>query len=116
MNAATCPGCGDTHLCPGTTGTGGDHSLLGQIQAFVAATYRPDVNGIVSTQAAWEAYRAWCADTGTIPYSQRRFISAMATQPGIRRVKRSTMRFIGITWRQTPLPGRHARPEPALTR
>lgn len=110
MIAATCAGCGDTHLCPGTTGTSGDHSLLGQIAAFVAETFRPDVNAVISTQAAWEAYRAWCADTGTIPYSQRRFISAMSTQPGIRRVKRSTMRFTGIAWRHTPspTPGRHA--------
>lgn len=116
MNAATCPGCGDTHLCPGTAGHSPDHSLLGQIQAFVAATFRLDVNAVISTQAAWEAYRAWCADTGTIPYSQRRFIQAMNIQPGIRRVKRSTMRFIGITWKQAPRPGRHAAPEPALTR
>jgi len=90
--------------------------VLTQIRAFLADTFDTNPHGVVSTQAAYEAYRHWCTATGALPYSNRRFVAAMTTQPGIRRVKRSTMRFIGITWRSARNRGRHAAPEPALSR
>lgn len=114
MNASTCPDCGDNHLCPGRTRPWrpGD-TLLHQIEAFIGATFVRTATGIVSSQAAWEAYVAWCDDNEQVPYSVRRFVAAMQAQPGIRRVKRSTMRFAGITWAATHSPGRHARNERA---
>lgn len=116
VNASTCPGCGDQHLCPGRTTTGPDSTLLAaQIQAYVTATFDTSPTGIVGSQAAWEAYVHWCGDHGQVPYSNRRFVQAMTMIPGIRRIKRSTMRFAGITWKRSQVRGRHAAPEPAYT-
>lgn len=112
MNLSTCPGCGDQHLCAGRRPTTGP-TLLEQIRHFVTDTFTLDPTGVVGTAAAWAAYCDWCTRTGTAPFSQRRFVQAMAEQPGIRRVKRSTMRFVGLTW--TPAPrGRHAAPDDDL--
>lgn len=111
MNAATCPNCGDEHLCPGRNRTPTSGTLTRQIAAYIADTFEANPAGIVSSQAAYEAYRHWCVAHHHVPYSVRRFVAAMQNQPGIRRVKRSTMRFAGISWR-TDLPrGRHAAPE-----
>jgi hypothetical protein len=109
MNLSTCHGCGDTHLCAGRRPQTGP-TLLEHVHLYVRDTYTLDAGGVVGTAAAWNAYLHWCAAHGHVPFSQRRFVQAMAEQPGIRRVKRSTMRFVGITWTQVPR-GRHAAPE-----
>lgn len=118
MDAATCPSCGDEHLCPGRPRPGGTtpgDALLAQIRAYVADTFDTNAAGIVGSQAAYEAYQHWCIAHGHVPYSNRRFVAAMAAQPGIRRIKRSTMRFAGISWARSASRGRHAAPEhPAL--
>jgi len=110
MNLSTCSGCGDQHLCAGRRPTTGP-TLLEHVRLFVADSFTINPFGVVGTAAAWSAYLDWCATHGHVPFSQRRFVQAMAEQPGIRRVKRSTMRFVGITWNPVPR-GRHAAPEP----
>lgn len=117
MNVSKCPGCGDTHWCAGTRAAGlSGPTLLEQVHRFVADTFVPEPLAVVGTGVAWDAYVAWCTENGTVPFSQRRFVQAMAEQPGIRRVKRSTMRFTGITWKRSHTRGRHAAPEEQATR
>lgn len=113
MNLSTCPGCGDTHLCAGRRPATGP-TLLEQVHLYANQVFTHDPHGVVSTADAWATYLDWCADTGHPPFSQRRFVQAMAEQPGIRRVKRSTMRFTGITWKIPVTRGRHAAPEDSL--
>lgn len=110
MNLSTCPGCGDTHLCAGSRPATGP-TLLEQVHLYANQVFTRHPTGVVGTADAWTAYLHWCQDTGHVPFSQRRFVQAMAEQPGIRRVKRSTMRFTGITWAQPATRGRHAAPE-----
>ena len=111
MNASTCPNCGDEHWCPGRTRTPAGGTLAHQITAYLADTFEANPACIVSSQAAYEAYRHWCVAHNHVPYSVRRFVAAMQAQPGIRRIKRSTMRFAGITWRTDTRRGRHAAPD-----
>lgn len=111
MNTSTCPGCGDTHLCAGRRPTTGP-TLLEQVRHFVAEVFTTDTTGVVGTADTWTAYLNWCTANHQVPFSQRRFVQAMAEQPGIRRVKRSTMRFAGIRWAHQEPRGRHAAPEP----
>lgn len=115
MKVSSCPGCGDTHLCAGTRGHTGP-TLVQQVHRFATDTFTAEPLGVVGTAAAWDAYLTWCAANEQAPFSQRRFVQAMAETPGIRRVKRSTMRFVGITWRGTGTRGRHAAPEPSEVR
>lgn len=111
MNVSRCAGCGDQHLCAGALSAQLGPALTEQVAHFIDAVFVPDPLGVVGTNAAFEAYVAWCADTGTVPYSQRRFVAAVAASPGVRRVKRSTMRFVGLTWKRSQTRGRHAAPE-----
>lgn len=110
MNLSTCPGCGDTHLCAGRRRTTGP-TLAEQIRTFVAEVFTTDITGVVGTADTWSAYLAWCAANHQVPFSQRRFVQAMCEHPGIRRVKRSTMRFAGIRWANQTTRGRHAAPD-----
>ena len=110
MNLSTCTGCGDTHLCAGKRRTTGP-TLTEQVRHFVTETFTTDTTGVVGTADAWAAYLTWCAAKHQVPFSQRRFVQAMAEHPGIRRVKRSTMRFAGITWTNQVTRGRHAAPD-----
>lgn len=111
MNTTTCPGCGDTHICAGRRRNTGP-TLAEQIRHFVTEVFTTDTTGVVSTADTWAAYLTWCAHHGHVPFSQRRFVQAMCEHPGIRRVKRSTMRFAGIRWANQITRGRHAAPEP----
>lgn len=109
MNTATCPGCGDAHLCPGTPATRNPTPpLLDTLRAFIADTFEPNPIGYVSSSGAYLAYLDWCTTTGTIPATQRRFIPAMA-MIGHPRVKRSTMRLAGLAWKDPAYRGRHHR-------
>lgn len=90
-------------------------ALLVQVGAYVRDTFEPNPVGVVSSQAAYEEYRHWCMAHGHPPYSNRRFVAAMAMIPGIRRIKRSTMRLAGITWKRSQERGRHAADEPAYS-
>lgn len=110
MNLSTCPGCGDQHICAGRRRTTGP-TLAEQIRHFVAEVFTTDTTGVVGTADTWAAYLTWCAHHGHVPFSQRRFVQAMAEHPGIRRIKRSTMRFAGIRWANQITRGRHAAPE-----
>lgn len=110
MNLSTCPGCGDTHICAGTRRTTGP-TLTEQIRHYVRDTYTVEPTAVTSTADAWAAYLTWCAVNGHVPFSQRRFVQAMTEHPGIRRVKRSTMRFAGIRWKVPTTRGRHAAPD-----
>lgn len=107
MNAVTCTCCGDVHLCPGGHTIPASDQLLTHIAGFIEATFHRDAHGIVGSQEAYDAYRTWCGITGTPPYSVRRFVAAMAAQPGVRRIKRSTMRFAGLRWAHQTYQARH---------
>lgn len=113
MNVSSCPGCGDTHWCAGSntrlTAEAGP-TLMDQITRFVADTFVPDPTGVVPTSEAWAAYLDWCAANQETAFSQRRFVGAVGALR-IRRVKRSTMRFTGITWKRSQIRGRHAAPD-----
>lgn len=115
MNVSSCPGCGDTHLCAGspTTRVPADvgPGLADQVRRYVAATFTTDVTGVVGTNEAYTAYLNWCTAHEAVAFSRKRFVAAMGTLPQIRRVKRSTMRFTGITWKPATHRGRHAAPE-----
>lgn len=113
MITATCTGCGDTHLCPGTRTDHTSPSLLDQLRAFITDTFEPNPVAYVSSSGAYLAYLEWCTRTDTIPASQRRFIPAMGVL-GHPRVKRSTMRLAGLEWRDPTYRARHAARE-ALT-
>lgn len=117
MNVSSCPGCGDTHLCPGSTRaiTAVGPTLVEQVRRFHRDTFTPHPSGVVATSEAYQAYLHWCTRHETTAFSQRRFVQAMAALPGVRRVKRSTMRFTGIAWRRTINAGRHAAPEPVFS-
>lgn len=112
MNASRCPRCGDQHLCPGVRATIAADTLHAHIDRFVADTFVAQPHSVINSLDAWDAYQHWCTMVGQPPYSQRQFVNAMAAQPGIRRVKRSTMRFAGIGWKRSQVRGRHAAPEP----
>lgn len=112
MNLSSCPGCGDTHLCAGTARLiQAGPTLLDQVTRFVDATFTRSATGVVPTSEAYTTYLDWCTATDTVAFSQKRFVQAMQALR-IRRVKRSTMRFAGITWKRSHTPGRHAAPEP----
>lgn len=115
MNTITCTGCGDTHWCPGTREAAIPPGIMENLTTFVEATFEPNPIGHVASAAAYLAYQRWCTDTMTVPCSQRRFIPALA-ELGYPRVKRSTMRIAGLSWRTPDRVGRHAAPEPALAR
>lgn len=114
MNTAQCPGCGDTHLCAGTRSLTAEPPLLAILETFVADTF--DINPVayISSAGAYLAYLRWCTDHTRVPISQRRFIPAMG-QLGYPRVKRSTMRLAGLSWRTPDRVGRHAAPEALAT-
>lgn len=113
MITTTCPGCGDTHLCPGTTDSRNpDPPLLDTLRLFIQATFEANPISYVSSAGAYLAYLNWCTHTGRIPVSQRRFIPAM-TDLGYPRVKRSTMRLAGLSWLDPVYRGRHHAPDDA---
>lgn len=114
VNVSSCPGCGDTHLCAGqarhlTVGP----TLVEQVKAYIADTFVPHATGVIGTAEAYTAYLDWCTRHQSPAYSQKRFVQAMQDLR-IRRIKRSTMRFQGITWKTEAPRGRHAAPEPAF--
>lgn len=112
VNVSSCPGCGDTHLCPTTARLiQAGPTLLDQIARYVDDTFIRAATGVVATSQAYTAYLDWCTATDTVAFSQKRFVQGMEALR-IRRVKRSTMRFAGITWKRSHNPGRHAAPEP----
>ena len=106
MNTETCPGCGDTHLCPGSHNRTPEPPLLDTLRLFIEATFEANPIAYVSSAGAYLAYLNWCTATETIPVSQRRFIPAMGNL-GYPRVKRSTMRLAGLEWRDPVYRGRH---------
>ena len=110
MNTATCPGCGDTHLCLCTPARPVEAPLLDTLRLFIDATFEANPIAYVSSAGAYLAYLHWCTHSGTIPVSQRRFVPAMG-ELGYPRVKRSTMRFAGLEWRDPVYRGRHAAEE-----
>lgn len=113
MNVTSCPGCGDTHLCAGTARLlQAGPTLVEQVQRYLNDTFVRSATGVVATADAWDAYLNWCTAHDTPAFSQKRFVQAMQALR-VRRVKRSTMRFTGITWKTTATRGRHAAPEPA---
>lgn len=114
MIVSSCPGCGDTHLCAGSSRAADEAgpTLLTQVARFTAEQFVPAATGVVATSEAYTAYLDWCTRNETTAFSQRRFVQAMGALPGIRRVKRSTMRFAGIAWKHTHPGGRHAAPDP----
>lgn len=114
MNTVTCPGCGDSHLCAGTRGAPPDTGLLATLETFVTDTFDINPLGHIPSATAYLAYLRWCTDHNRVPTSQRRFIPAMG-QLGYPRVKRSTMRIAGLTWRTEARIGRHAAPENLAT-
>lgn len=114
MNTATCPGCGDTHLCAGTITAPADPTILEVLETFVTATFDTNPLGYVSSAGAYLAYLNWCTAHNRVPISQRRFIPALG-QLGYPRVKRSTMRIAGLVWRNPVPVGRHAAPEVLAT-
>lgn len=107
MITATCPGCGDQHLCPGTRTIDTSPGLLDALKAFVADTFENNPISYVPSASAYLAYLNWCTAHQTVPCSQRRFIPAMG-ELGYPRIKRSTMRLAGLAWRQETPIGRHA--------
>lgn len=115
MNTIQCPGCGDTHLCAGTTSSHPEPALLAVLETFVTDTFDPNPVAYISSAGAYLAYLQWCTAHGRVPASQRRFIPAMG-QLGYPRVKRSTMRLAGLSWRAETRVGRHAAPEAAFSR
>ena len=113
VNVSSCPGCGDTHLCAGNARRiQAGPTLLDQITRYVDDTFIRAATGVVATSQAYTAYLDWCTAADTVAFSQKSFVQAMQALR-IRRVKRSTMRFAGITWKRSHNPGRHAAPEPA---
>lgn len=106
MIKTTCPGCGDQHLCPGTTSQPPTPDTLDTLRAFIEATFQPNPIGYVSSSGAYLAYLHWCTNTGNLPISQRRFVPAMSIL-GHPRVKRSTMRLAGLSWQDSLYRGRH---------
>lgn len=111
MNTVHCGGCGDAHLCPGTPTQGAaDPNLTDTLRRFIDAAFEKNPISYVSSAGAYLAYLNWCTDHDRPPYSQRRFINAMAGL-GYRRVKRSTMRIQGLAWKTPHNRGRHAAPE-----
>jgi phage/plasmid-associated DNA primase len=111
MIKTTCPGCGDQHLCPGTTSNPPSPDALDALRTFIEATFTPNPIGYVSSSGAYLAYLNWCSRTGTLPISQRKFVPAMGIL-GHPRVKRSTMRLAGLSWQDSIYRGRHHSPEP----
>lgn len=107
MITINCPGCGDTHLCPGTTAAEPEPAMLDLLRAFVADTFDLNPLAYVSSAGAYLAYLNWCTDHQRVPMSQRRFIPAMGTI-GYPRIKRSTMRLAGLSPKQGTRVGRHA--------
>lgn len=112
MITATCTGCGDAHLCPGTTTPNLSQPLLDILARFTEDTFDPDPVGYVSSNAAYLAYLNWCTANTMIPISQRKFIPAMSIL-GYPRVKRSTMRLAGLRFKEHGYWGRHHNPQPA---
>lgn len=111
MNTKSCTHCNDIHICPGIRTRAPHPNLYTQINRFVADTFIAQPHSVVNSSDAWDAYQHWCIMTGQVGFTQRQFVNAMSQQPGIRRVKRSTMRFAGINWKRVAARGRHAAPE-----
>lgn len=108
MITATCTGCGDTHLCAGTRPADTNPTLLDTLRQFTAVTFEANPIDCVSSAGAYLAYLNWCTAHDVIPASQRRFIPAME-ELGYRRIKRSTMKLAGLSWRAPQNVGRHHR-------
>lgn len=112
VNLSSCPGCGDTHLCPGQARLiEAGPALVEQVRLFADDTFTVHATGVIGTAEAYTAYLDWCTRHESPAYSQKRFVQAMQALR-IRRIKRSTMRFQGITWKDTTPQGRHAAREP----
>lgn len=106
MNTVTCPCCGDSHLCLGTTSRETETPLLDTLRLYIGATFEANPISYVSSAGAYLAYLNWCTAVARIPVSQRKFIPAMGSL-GYPRVKRSTMRLAGLEWRDPVYRGRH---------
>lgn len=112
MITVTCA-CGDRHLCVGTRTSEPTPGLLDTLRAFIDATFEKNPISHVPSAGAYLAYLNWCIERDLVPATQRRFIPAMA-ELGYPRVKRSTMRLAGLSWKPATPTGRHAAPDREL--